>query len=339
MSWPDDAPAPATLVDPEDQLRTRIAWYYYVEGLTQRQIAERLGINRIRVNRILAACREQGVVQIRINSKLASCIELERALERKFELDEVVVVPSPAEDDDVPEVLGVAAGNYISNELSDGQSVGMGWGRTLRNSLRSIHRRPLQDLSVVSLLGGLTRASAMNTYETAARFADLFGAECYYLAGPAFTSTEASRDLFLEQEVLTEVYEKAKRVDLALVSCGDITKKSTIRRLGLVTDEELRTLKEAGAAGDLLGHYLDAEGQMVDHPLNHRVLALSPADLRQIPKVILTSGGRSKIDIIRGVLRGGFVDVLITDEETAGRLNASEGGTTGTRKSKRAPSS
>ncbi len=320
---PDKGVGSATPVDPHDQLRTRIAWYYYVEGLTQRQIAERLRINRIRVNRILASCREEGLVQIRINSKLTTCIELERKLERAFGLDEVVVVPSPALEEDVPEVLGVAAGTYISGELRDGQSVGLGWGRTLRISLRSIQRRPLRDLSVVSLLGGLTRGSAMNTYETAARFADLFDAECYYLAGPAFTSTEASRDLFLDQEVLKEVYERAKHVDLALVSAGDVTDTSTIRRLGLITQEELSSLKAAGAVGDLLGHFLDIEGRIVDHPINRRVLALAPEELKRIPKVVVTSGGESKVSIIRGVLHGGYADVLITDEATAGRLSES----------------
>ena len=315
-----DRSEPGIPVDPDEQIRTRIAWYYYFEGQTQAAIAQRLRMTRVRVNRILAQCREDGLVQIRINSKLTSCVALERALERRYGLSEAVVVPSPREEADVPPVLGAAAGAYMSDILTDGQSVGVGWGRTLYHSLRSVRRRALHGLSVVSLLGGLTRASAMNTYETAARFADLFGAECYYIAAPAFTDTEASRDMLMRQEVLQEVFDKARQVDVALISVGNATTDSTIYRLGLITEQEVRELQALGSVGDLLGHYLDADGKLVDHSLNNRVMALSPLNLDSVGKVVMVSGGASKVAAVRAALRGGYIDTLITDEQTANAL-------------------
>ena len=106
----------------------------------------------------------------------------------RFELKDAVVVPTPGDPALLPAVIGAAAGQYVSDRLTAGMSIGVAWGRTLLGSLRAIERRPLDGLSVVSLIGGLTRAAAINTYETASRFADLFGAECYYLAAPTFTS-------------------------------------------------------------------------------------------------------------------------------------------------------
>jgi DNA-binding transcriptional regulator LsrR (DeoR family) len=311
---------PNVPVDPDEQIRTRIAWYYYFEGQTQAAIAQRLRMSRVRVNRILAQCREEGLVQIRINSKLTSCVALERALEKKYALSEAVVVPSPRSEADVPSVLGAAAGAYMSDILGDDHSVGVGWGRTLYHSLRSVRRRPLNGLSVVSLLGGLTRASAMNTYETAARFADLFGAECYYIAAPAFTDTEASRDMLMRQEVLQEVFDKARQVDIALISVGNATTDSTIHRLGLITEQEVGELQALGSVGDLLGHYLDADGKLVDHPLNNRVMALSPLKLDGVGQVVMVSGGASKVAAVRASLRGGYIHTLITDEDTANAL-------------------
>jgi len=308
--------------DAEEQMRTRIAWYYYFEGLTQAEIAQRLNLSRVRVNRLLAQCREEGLVQIRINSKLTSCIARERALERCFGLREAVVVPSPMEPADISTVLGAAAGAYISDELHDNQSVGIGWGRTLRQSLRAVRRRPLKGLSVVGLLGGLTRASAINTYETATRFADLFDADCYYLAAPAFTDTPESRDLLLQQEVLREVMDKARSVDLALLSVGECSAESTISRLGLIRPEEVAALQAAGAVGDLLGHYLDADGRVIDHELNRRVMALDPRELSRVGKTVLVSGGPEKLPAVHAVLVGGYIDVLITDEATARTLLA-----------------
>jgi DNA-binding transcriptional regulator LsrR (DeoR family) len=316
----DEAP------DGAAQQRTRIAWLYYVEGQTQKQIGERLGISRVRVNRELALCREQGIVQIRINGKLAPCIALERRLEQRFGLIEAVVVPTPSAARDLPKVIGLAVGTWLSDRLVDARSLGVGWGHTLFCSLQATERRSHRGLAVVSLMGGLTRASAVNTYETASRFADLLGAECYYLAAPTFASSAASRRTIVAQEVIQEVSERGRNVDIALASVGDLGPQSTMRQLGLLSDEDAASLAASGAVGDLLGHYLDREGRLVPHPINDRVIGLAPADLARIPLAVLASGGEVKVAVIGGVLRARYVNTLITDEQTATALLAADGG-------------
>jgi len=306
--------------DAAGQQRARIAWLYYVEGLTQGEIAERVGMSRVRVNRELAVCRDQGIVQIRINAKLAPCIALERQLVGRFGLKDAVVVPTPGDAAQLPAVIGMAAGHYVSDRLAPGMSIGVAWGRTMLGSLKAIERRSLDGLSVVSLIGGLTRASAINTYETASRFADLFGAECYYLAAPTFTSSAESRAIFIEQAAIGDVLERARRVDLALVSVGDLGADSTMRRLGLLSDEEVASLEAAGAVGDCLAHLLDADGKLLDHPINRRVIGLAPSDLSSVPTSILASGGPAKDRVIKAVLAARLMNVVITDEATAGRL-------------------
>lgn len=304
----------------DEQRRTRIAWLYYVEGKTQGEIALRLGVSRVKVNRELAICRESGMVQIRINSELASCVALERELERRFGLVEAVVVPSPGRLDQIAAVLGIAVGAYVGERLAEGQTVAIGWGRTLRWSVRAMRRQRLERVTVVSLLGGLGRGSEINTYETAARLADMLGAQCYYLAAPTFVSTPELRDMLLEQTELRQILERARGADLAVVSVGSLGPESTNRRLGLLTDDDSVSLAQAGAVGDLLGHLLDEQGRIVDHALNHRVVGLPPADLGRVPISILASGGAEKVPIMRGVLRAGYVNRLITDERTAERL-------------------
>jgi DNA-binding transcriptional regulator LsrR (DeoR family) len=315
---------PQLFVDPEEQLTTRAAWLYFVAGLTQAQIGKQLGLNRTRVNRLLAQARDQGLVQINITGKLANCVVLEDQLIRRFGLDEATVVPTPPDQALIPQVIATAAGAALTARLKEGMSVGVGWGRTLRLSLQSVPRRSLTHLSVVSLLGGLTRGSAMNPHETASHLADLFDAQCYYIAAPALTDTETTRDILIAQPMLREVFERGAKVDLAFISVGELTRTCTMARVGLISMTEVSDLQKAGAVGDICAHWIDAEGQLVDHPLNSRVVALSPYKLRDIPCVVIASGGLNKASVLRGALKGDMCNVLITDEQTAIAILAEE---------------
>ncbi len=308
---------PVNLESGAEQQATRAAWLYFVAGLTQAQIGKKLGINRIRVNRLLAQAREQGLVQIRITGRMADCVSLEQRLAERFKLDDVAVVPTPPDPQALLQVVAMAAGEALDARLRDGLSVGVGWGRTLRLSMRAVAARPLPKLSVVSLLGGLTRGAAMNPHETASHLAELLSAQCYYIAAPALADSEATRLVLMGQPMLREVFERAEKVDVAFLSVGDLKPGGTMSRVGLINRDENTSLVEAGAVGDICVHWIDRMGQIVDHPINARPIALSPEKLRNIETVIVASGGRSKIESIHGVLHGGLVNVLVTDETTA----------------------
>lgn len=307
-------------LSPDEQLNVRIAWYYYITEMTQQQIADRFNITRVRVNKALALCRESGIVQIRINSKLASCIELENRLVEQYGLREAIVVPTPEDERFIYRVLAVGAAPYLHDQLFDGCSLGVGWGRTLRHTARETRGRSFTSMTVISLMGGLNYGSGCNTVEIAASFARLFNAQSYFLPAPIYADTRESRDTILAQGSLSVVYHKARQVDLALVTVGDLTRRSLLLELGLLSPAEAKSLKAVGAVGDLLGHCLDKDGNEVDHPINSRAISLNLADLSKIKKVILVSGGVYKSEITQAVLRRKLAHVLIIDEATAQRL-------------------
>jgi len=303
--------------DPEVQLATRASWLYFVGGYTQAEVGKKLKLNRIRVNRLLAFAREQGLVQINVSGHLAECVALEEKLKERFNLVHAIVVPTPIREDQLPQVIGAAAGHYFGSQLKDNSSVGVGWGRTLRHSLRSVPRRTFESLSVVSLMGGLTQASLVNPHETASHLADIIGARCYYVAAPALTDSEATREIFLKQSMVRDVFELGAKVDLALLSVGELARPNTIQQVGLISDAEAAKLVKAGAVGDICGHWINEQGEVIDHPINRRVIALPPKRLKNIRCVILASGGRNKVPVLHGALRAGFSNVLVTDEQTA----------------------
>lgn len=307
-------------VDVEEQLATRAAWLYFVAENTQAQIGKKLGLTRVRVNRLLAHARQSGLVQVTITGRLAASIKLEDALKKRFGLLDAVVVPASAEVERQRAVIAAAAGNYLAQQLRDGISVGVGWGQTLRHSLRYVPHQNYKRLSVVSLIGGLTHSSAVNPHETASHLADIVGGQCYYFAGPAFTDTEATREILMNQPMMRDVFERGRNVDLAFLSVGELAKNSTMSKLGLITADEVTTLQNAGAVGDLCSHWLDSRGHFVEHALNRRAVALPPELLRGVPRVVLVSGGKSKVAMMHGVLSNTLANIVVTDEVTAKAL-------------------
>jgi len=302
----------------EEQLRARVAWLYYKEDYTQAEIGKALGITRARVNRMLQICRDTGVVQISINAEFSGCVDLERRLERTFGLVRGVVVPSPVREEALYNVLGAAAGDYLSQNLREGQALGIGWGRTLRAGINHIEQRVADSVKVVSLFGGLPRSATTNPYDIASLVARRLGAgECYYVTAPMFVPSAEVREMLMAQESFAHVQEGAARLDMALVGVGDLTVKATNVVLGALSHDEWKSLLEAGAVGELFNHFLDARGELVDHPLNQRVMSPPLDTLLKIPHIAVAAGGVQKTDILRAILSKGYIHALITDELTA----------------------
>jgi DNA-binding transcriptional regulator LsrR (DeoR family) len=311
-----ERPAPREPAASPD-LRVRAAWLYYVEGMTQEQIGRFMNISRAKVIRLLASARDNGIVRIRIEDRASEQIALERQLVAAFGLADAIVVPAPADEAEITTVVGHAAGTYLTDQVKDGMSVGVGWGATLHMSLKALGGQPCQRLSVVSLLGGMTHSRAVNPSAVARRIADAFGADCYQLTAPVMVADESVRAALWSEPGLRELLERARRVDLALVSVGDVSEEATLFRQGLLPRSALASLQAAGAVGDVLCHFIDAEGKVVDHPVNRRVVAVDLDDLRRVPKIVVAAGGRRKVAAIRAALKATGAGVLITEEDAA----------------------
>ena len=306
-------------IDSEEELQARVAWHYYVGNLTQQEIAQRIGSNRVRVNRLLAASRESGLVQITINSRIAPCVALEAALAERFGLTDAIVVPTGLTHEANMAALGIGAAAYFCKQIEPGHTIGLGWGRTIRAVLRAMPQRAYGPISAVSLQGGLSHCPSINTFDIVSDFANLCHADGYLFAAPIYVSSQKARDVILQEETVRETYELARGADLALLTAGDLT-ESLVITYGINNPDDLRTLRKAGAVGDMLGHFMDENGKLIDHPLNRRTVAIALDDLRGIKRVVLVSGGAKKFSVTRAALRGGYVSVLVTDEDSARRL-------------------
>jgi DNA-binding transcriptional regulator LsrR (DeoR family) len=259
-------------------------------------------------------------VQIRVTTRMSRCIELERMLEQRWSLTRAIVVPEPQDEAQLRAIIGAEVGAYMSTAVTSNMTVGLGWGKTLTNGVPAIVPRTADGIRVLSMLGGLTRVSEVNPSEFAWRVADRLSAECYMLAGPVYAPDRQTRDALMGHPGIAEVFARARSLDMAILSVGDLTPHSVFSEYGLLTREEIASLEAAGAVGDVLCHFIDAEGNLVDHPVNQRVLAVNPLDLRGIRNIVLASGGWHKLTTIRGALKLLRPTVLIVNELVAERL-------------------
>ena len=305
-----------------DRLRARAILLYHVEGLTQNDIATQLGISRVMVVRLLADARRRNEVRITIAAPLIDVLLLEREVETRFGINRVIVAPCADPEADPVKVIAAAAGNFISGEMRAGMTVGVGWGRTLFNTLPFITGATLDDFRVVSLLGGIAAARRFNPAEFAWQFAELFQGEGFLIPAPAVVDSPETKHALLERCGLSAIFEMADKLDMALLSCGGISSMTTSYRTGYLSEADRRSLIEAGAIGDVLYNFIDQNGELVDHEVNSRVISVNLARLRRTPERVLISGGKDKLNAIRASIQTISPTTLVTDEQTAKALLA-----------------
>jgi DNA-binding transcriptional regulator LsrR (DeoR family) len=301
-------------------LLARVCWHYFKEGQTQEEIARRLGLTRKRIIRMLNEARARGLVQITIDSSVSACVGLEARLVESFKLRRVIVVPSPEPNVDVRTIIGAAAGQYISEHLAEGASLGITWGGTINAAAQNVQRRHGRRNSVVLLCGGLARSTHVNPYDNAAMFARALDATCFYVTAPMFAETKELRDALVGSEPVRGVLDMARRVDMALLSAVDLSAQSKALEYDVISRQLWQSLRGAGAVGDICSHYLDADGKPVAHPIACRTVNPTLDDLRGVPELILAAGGRQKVAIIRAAILARLCHVLITDEIAASAL-------------------
>ncbi|HVE10177.1 MAG TPA: sugar-binding transcriptional regulator, partial [Paraburkholderia sp.] len=289
--------------NPSRRLRLRAAWMYYVEEMTQNEIAQKLGVGRVTVVRLLAAARERNEVRISIGDRLAECVAAERALESRFGIDEAIVVPLSARGADATAPIAAATGAYVSSLVRADMRIGVGWGRTLVSALAYIDERSVDRLSVVSLLGGIIKARKFNPAEFAWRLASLFQADCYLMTAPLLVDSAATRQTLIERCGLADIFELAKSLDAVLLGAAGTGADQTSHQSKFISNADRASVVRAGAVGDMLFNFFDANGKLVDHPINERVMSVPLDIIKKVPVRVLAAGGASKVHALAGALK------------------------------------
>lgn len=303
---------------------------YYRQGRSQKDIATALGVSAATVSRLLKRAFDEGLVRVELD--LPRTQDLETGLVERFGLRDAVVVAAGGRAD-VREELGVAAAAYFEKVANNGLRIGLSCGFTLYQTIRALRERRFRDLDLYPLSGESTlKLVDLSPNTLVGMMAAKYRPHVSAYALPvqhlvSLREIERERRRLLRDPEVRRIYEAAQTVDIALVGVGQIGEQTPgFCSLAESYGVSVRRLREFGVVGEINYQPFDAEGRIVDQPelrvLMHRVLSVSGDRLQDLSRredryVIAVAGGRSKIEAVRGALRGRFLNVLVTDEDVA----------------------
>lgn len=299
-------------------LATRAAWLHYGGGLSQTDVAKRLGVTKVKAHRLINKANQVGIVQVSFDGEIAECAALEMKLSEQYNLAYCEVVPDLEETGLPIRALGVAGASFLSREIASKKNniIGTGNGRTLSACIQRMSSTTVDGLKFVSLMGGLTRNFAANPHDVMHKLAEKTGAEAYFMPVPFFANSKEDRRVMLEQRGVPEVMQMAASSELKFVGIGTAGATAQTVIAGVIGPETMQDVRDKGGIGELIGHFFDVEGNSVKTNLSERTLSVGLDDLAN-SRIVAVAGGEEKTQAIGSILMSGFLNGLITDERTA----------------------
>jgi DNA-binding transcriptional regulator LsrR (DeoR family) len=303
------------------RLITKAAKLRYEARLSQTRIAAELKLSQATVSRLLHQADDLGLVRTTVTPPPGVHTELESQLEQRFGLDEAVVTDTPSGSAPLTPALGAAGAAYLESVLTEGDRLGFSsWSSASLAVAESIGALPSRRVAqVVQVLGGLGASSVQGRANRLVdRLAAMTGAEAKYLAAPGLMDTPQAAAAVLADGSLRPVAAAWENLTVLLTGIGATEPSPLYRASGnAISKNDEDRLRAAGAVGDVLLRYFDAAGQLVESDLYSRVVGIPLNQLRAVPRRIGVAGGPRKAEAILAASRGGWINVLVTEAETA----------------------
>lgn len=313
----DQTPHEPASGSPAATLMLEAARLYYEQDQTQGEIARRLGTSRSTVSRLLRDARRLGVVRITLDYQWARDKTLESDLVNRFGLREARVLQNPSyTHEELLDGLGRLAADLLAGEVREGMILGVSYGHSIAATVAHLQPRERVRMTVVQIIGALGSADPrIEGGDLTRELALAFGGEYRYLFAPLMVESERARDVILQEPLVRETIDLGRAADLTLIGIGSPSSVSFWS--GYLSHYDLSKLRLKGAVGHMCAEFFDHDGKVLDIPINKRSVSIGLESLRAAKRVVAVAGGPEKADAIAAALRGGYIDVLVTDEFAA----------------------
>jgi len=296
---------------------------YFHKGITQAQIADKIGINRSKVSRMLAEAQRTGIVEVKIHRPFSFDLELQENLVSRFGLLSAYVLDFHGEDTGLLKAELAEAGAYVLKKfLVPGSILGLAWGSTIHETVKAFRSDQDLQIKIVQLVGAIgARNTHFDGHWLVQSLSEKLNAEGFYLNAPFMVgSPEVARALVSDPSI-SEVILLWKRIEIGLFGIGTINPKySSFYNAGFVDLKELRKLKAEGVVGDVCGLHFNLHGQATGSEFESHLISIPRVDLLRIPIRLGVAGDGGKTLPILGAMHGGYINVLVTDSQTAREL-------------------
>lgn len=298
-----------------DQM-VRAAWMYYVSGKNQSEIASELGLSRPVVQRLIATAKEEGIVSVGLHHPIATCLDYAALLQEKYQLIECTIVPS-TKDNETLDNVAFGCFQLMSRYLKNNNEkvIGIGSGNTLKKAINRIDFES-PNSQCVALISAMGIDGQCNYYDDVPLIlARKIQANYYQLPAPRYATSAKEYKQWIDTRLFKNVGNVANSAGVIFAGIGSLDKSSPIIKDGFIDQSMADELTMQGAIGEILGRFIDADGQVVDCQINQRITSY---DIRNNPNPRIGAAcGEDKQDAILAALKGKWINGLVTDELTA----------------------
>ncbi|HEY0121327.1 MAG TPA: sugar-binding domain-containing protein [Rhizobium sp.] len=289
-----------------------------VEGLTQQEAATRFNLSRPSISRLLNEAREQGLVKVEIKRIASEYIDLASEISERYAIARVHV--AGIANSDISDHFAHYSAERVAEYLKAGTVLGITLGTTLGKLIYQLARMDPKQISVVQLCGSVGTGSPMlDSHSLVAHLAQAYGANSLHLHAPYAVETAEMRDMLNDHPANRLCLELGRKADVALVGVGTITPRfSSLHLGGHQSTTVMQSFQDAGAVGDVAGFFFDHNGQplRVDRSKFWKT-GLDVDEFMGIPHRIGVAASPHKASAIIASLKGGWINEIITDRETA----------------------
>lgn len=294
---------------------TLAAEMYYIYDMSQKEIADRLGVSRPWVSKLLKRAKEMDIVRIEIKSPLAGTPELERKIKERYRIERVSVIRPVVKGDYTN--ISIAAANYLVSHIQPEDTIGISWGMSIARMIDHVVNMQLPEATIVPIVGGAGSDAECLSNVSANRLSNVLGTKCRLLHANAYCADQNEYQVLMSNQMTKEIINMGEHADIALVGIGAM-ENSRVLDYDYVTPKDREAIINSGVVGDVAFRFIDKSGEVADIDFNKRVVACDLSALRKNARdVIAIAYGEEKAEAVKAVLKGGLLTTLFTDYDTA----------------------
>ena len=302
----------------DQEVKTKIAFWYHTCGMTQDEIARRLGLTRQKVNAVIGSLRDEGIVTVSVRGCEREHLDWESRLEERFGLRQAIITPAYDSAAFAFYKVASAAAQHLEQIIEDGMTIGVSWGQTLAATVAEMRFSRKSGCRVIQLMGAQSMDGMSGKSDHIARLlSEKLDCASYTLYAPVLVSNPMTKTLLLRENSIRRSMDAMAECDIGLFGIGMLDTDAPMCRLGYLSETDIGRLNNDGFCCDVAMNPVRRDGTTSGCFLEERIINASPETIRQMKNAVGVASGANKAAAVMAVLRSGLLNTLVIDSALA----------------------